>query len=244
MTTEIHPSAHVDPDADIGDDVTIGPNVVIEQDVALGDGCRIGPGAVIHQYTTMGPRCRVHAHAVLGDLPQDLAFEDKKTFLEIGSDSVFREGVTVHRGTKEGSKTTIGNHCFLMAYSHVGHNCEIGNHVILVNNVMLAGYVIVGDNVFFGGGSGIHQFVQIGRLAMIGGNSSVSQDFPPFCTAAPAHLNRLLGLNTVGLRRAGLSPDDRLNLKKALPLIFKSNLNREETAERLKSEFPEGPVHE
>ena len=186
-----HASAIVDKSAVIGNDVEIGPFAVIGADVDLGDGCVIGPHAVIHPYTALGSGCRVHAGAVIGDLPQDLAFKQVRSFVEIGADCVLREGVTVHRGTEEGTKTSLGDECFLMANSHVGHNCLVGDGVILANGALLGGRVEVGAGAFISGNSAVHQFVKVGRLAMLAGLSGISKDLPPFCTTHGATINHL-----------------------------------------------------
>ncbi|TAN38851.1 MAG: acyl-ACP--UDP-N-acetylglucosamine O-acyltransferase [Verrucomicrobia bacterium] len=241
----IHPTAVVESGAELGAGTSVGPGAFIEAGAKIGADCVIGPHVVIFKYVTLGPRCRVHANAVLGDLPQDLAFKNSdESFVRIGADCVIREGVTIHRGTKPGTATVVGEHCFLMANSHLGHNVQLGNRVILVNGVLLAGYVEVGDGAFFGGGAGIHQFVRIGRLAMLQGMSAISQDVPPFCTTHGTTLNSVAGLNIVGLRRAGLTPEQRLEIKHAFKLLYCSGLNYRAAVARIRAELPPGPAHE
>lgn len=234
----LHPTAIIDSSAELGEGVEVGPYSIIGPDVVLGAGTVVGPHAVIHRYTTLGPRCRVHAHTSLGDLPQDMAFKDVPSYTRVGEGVVLREGVTIHRGTKEGTTTVVGDGCFLMANSHVAHNCVLGRQVILANGVLLAGYVEVGDKVFISGNAAVHQFVRIGRLAMVGGESSLSVDLPPFCVARTGGVNTLAGLNTVGLRRGGLSSAERLAVRAAYHRIFLSALNRRDALATLRSEQP------
>ncbi len=240
----IHPKAEVDPGARIGRDVEIGPFAVVSRDTELGDGCAIGPHAVIHPYTTLGPNCKVHAGAVLGGLPQDLAFKDAVSRVRIGADCTIREGVTIHRGTKEGTETLVGDGCFLMALSHLAHNCRLGRNVILANGVMLAGYVELGDRAFLSGYTGAHQFVRIGRLAMLAAGCIARTDVPPFCTAVGMEHSRVVGLNVVGMRRAGMSPADRAEVKKAFGLLYRSGLNTSQAVGRMKAELTSGAAVE
>lgn len=239
-----HPTAQIDPGARIGTGVTIGPFAVVDRDVELGDGCVLGPHVTILRHTRLGPGCRVHAGAVLGDVPQDLAFRDVPSFVEIGGGSTIREGVTIHRGTKEGTVTRTGENCFLMANSHLAHNVQLGNRVTLANGVLLAGYVEVGDDVFMGGNAAVHQFCRVGRLAMVGGLSAVSKDVPPFCMVATGGYNRVVGLNAVGLRRAGVSSDNRLAARRAFRRIFLEGAHLREAAQAVCREIPGGPAQE
>lgn len=233
---QIHSTAIVDKGAELGSDVVVGPYAVIGDEVQIGAGVRIGPQAVIHKYVSIGKNCTVHAHAVLGDLPQDLAFKDVVSHVRIGSGTTIREGVTIHRGTKPETVTEVGENCYLMANSHLAHNVKLGNNVIVVNGALLAGYVEVGEKAFISGNCVIHQFVKIGRLAMLGGNSGISKDVPPFCTAWSVHLNAIAGLNVVGMRRAGISAADRLTIKRIFTILFRSGLNTAQAVQKLKSE--------
>jgi UDP-N-acetylglucosamine acyltransferase len=240
----IHETAVIEPGAELGENVRVGPYAHIETGTEIGDGCVIGSHATIMRFTKLGSECSVHAGAVLGDLPQDLGFEGGDTYLRVGDGCLIREGVTLHRGTKPGTATEIGDNCFLMAFSHCAHNVKLGNHVILANAVLLAGYVQVGDSTFIGGGAGIHQYVRIGRLAMIGGNAGVSKDVPPFCTVEPVGLNIIAGLNVVGLRRGGLTPDERKEIKEAYRILFRSGLNNSDAKEKIRETFTSGPALE
>ena len=175
MSMSIHPSAMVNPNAVLGDHVTVGPFAFIDRDTQIGEDCVIGPHSVILRYTSLGRSCRVHAGAVLGDLPQDLAFKDEPSYVKIGANCVLREGVTIHRGTKTDTSTVLGDNCFLMANSHLGHNVQLGHGVIIANGALLAGHVEVGERAFISGNVVIHQFVRIGRLAILSGCSAVGK---------------------------------------------------------------------
>jgi UDP-N-acetylglucosamine acyltransferase len=240
----IHATAIIEPGAEIGTDVTVGPYSIIENGAKIGDGCVIGPHVTVMQYTTLGPNCNVHAGAVLGDLPQDLGFGGGESFVKIGTKCVIREGVTIHRATKPGTTTEIGDSCFLMALSHFAHNVKLGNNVIVANSAFLGGYVEVGDRVFISGGVGIHQFVKVGRLAMIGGNGGISKDVPPFCTTKPVELNVVGGMNVVGMRRAGITPQERAQIKEVFKLLYRSGLNTKQAVEKIKAAFTTGPAME
>lgn len=240
----IHPTAIIDPRAVLGPDVTVGPFAVVDADVEIGEGSVIGPHVVIHRYTTVGPGCRVHAGVVLGDLPQDLAFAGAVSRVRIGRDCVIREGVTINRGTKEGTETVVGAGCYLMANSHLGHNVRLGDQVILANGAMLGGYVEVGDRAFVSGNVLLHQFIRVGRLAMLSGGAGLSKDVPPFCTAHGVATNAIAGLNLVGLRRAGLTADERQQVKRAFDRLYRSGLNVTQAVAALRKEFTAGPAGE
>jgi UDP-N-acetylglucosamine acyltransferase len=222
----VHPTAIVSPDAHLGRDVTVGPYAVIEEATRIGDGCEIRAHAVVKRFTTLGAGNRVHEGAVLGGEPQDLSFRHVETGLRIGDRNVIREGVTIHRSTKEGGTTVVGSDCFLMAYVHVAHDNHIGDRVILANNVMLAGHVEVGEQAFLGGGSGVHQFCRVGRLAMVGGNAKVVQDCLPFAIT-DGHPARARGLNVVGLRRAGVTASQLRTVEEAYHILLRAGLRLE-----------------
>jgi UDP-N-acetylglucosamine acyltransferase len=222
----------------------IHPTAIVEDGAVIGEGCEIGPHAVVFGCVTVGAGCRVHAGAVLGDEPQDLSYRGGRSFVRIGARCVIREHVTIHRGTKEGTATEVGDDCFLMANSHLGHNVRLGRRVIVANGALLAGYVEVGDMAFISGNAVIHQFCRIGRLAMISGGAGISKDVPPFCTARGVMANRVAGLNVVGLRRAGMPPAERAALRKAAALLYGSGLNTTQALERIRSSFTEAPVAE
>ncbi|MDD5482316.1 MAG: acyl-ACP--UDP-N-acetylglucosamine O-acyltransferase [Kiritimatiellae bacterium] len=234
--TQIHQTAVVHKNSEIGENVVIGPYAVIDEQTQIADGVKIGPHVVVHKHVSLGGNCVVHAHAVLGDLPQDLVYQDVVSYVRVGAGTTIREGVTIHRGTKAETTTAVGENCYLMANSHLAHNVRLGDNVVLANGALLAGYVEVGERAFISGNCVIHQFVRIGRLAMLGGNSGLSQDVPPFCTAASVHLNALAGINVVGLRRAGISAPDRLIIKRVFAVLFRSGLNVSQAVEKIRRE--------
>jgi len=222
--TKIHPTAIVDPNAQIGADVEIGPCSIIGPNAVIGQGSTIQSHVVVEGAVAIGAGNFVGHGAVIGAAPQDLSFSsERKTKVEIGDGNVIREHCTIHRGTAEGSATTVGNQNFLMAGAHLGHNCAIANNVIIANNCLLGGYVQVDDGAFLGGGCVFHQHMHVGRLALAQGGSAFSKDIPPFVVAAER--NYVFGLNIVGLRRAGLSAPERDGIKAAFKLLYTSGLN-------------------
>ncbi|MCX6993872.1 MAG: acyl-ACP--UDP-N-acetylglucosamine O-acyltransferase [Kiritimatiellaeota bacterium] len=240
----IHSTAIVNPKAELGANVTIGPFCIIDANVKIGDNTRIGPHVTILPFTTIGPGCTVHDHAVLGDLPQDLGFKaDTISYVRIGANCTIREGVTIHRGTKPETETVVGDGCFLMVNSHVAHNCRLGNNVILINGSLLAGYVEVGEHAIISGNAQVHQFCRIGKLAMISGNSAISKDLPPFCIVGITR-NIIAGLNVVGLRRAGFGAPDRLAIKRSFHTLYQSGLNVSQATAKIRAESPTAAVLE
>jgi UDP-N-acetylglucosamine acyltransferase len=223
----IHPTAIINQSAELGSDVRVGPYVVIEGDVSIGEGCEIASHVVIKRFTSMGCRNRIYEHAVLGGLPQDVKFRDEESRLVIGDDNLIREGVTLHRASGEGEETRIGSRNFLMIGTHVAHNCVIGDDNIFANGVALAGHITVEDHVFLSNNVGCHQFVRLGRYAMVGGKSKIVQDVLPFFTT-DGNPPRVRGLNSVGLRRAGFDAAARLALKSAYQLLFRRGLSLED----------------
>lgn len=223
---EIHPTAQISSRATIGKNVRIGAFASIEEDVEIEDDCEVAAHAVIKQFTRLGRRNRVFEHAVLGGEPQDVKFKDERSFLQIGDDNLIREFCTLHRASGEGSITRIGSRNFFMVGVHIAHNCEIGDDNIFANGAALAGHIIVEDHVFLSNNVGAHQFVRMGRYAMVGGKSKIVQDVLPFFTTDgnPAYVR---SLNSVGLRRAGFSSESRQALKQAYKLLFRSKLSLE-----------------
>ena len=222
---KIHPSASVHPNAQLHDGVIIGQGAIIGPEVIIGSGTSVGPNSVVDGKTILGKNNKIFPNVFLGLEPQDLKYQGANTELIIGNDNTFRECVTINKATNQGEKTIIGNNNLIMAYSHIGHNCEIGNNVILSNSVQVAGHVIIEDSAIVGGCLGIHQFVHIGYLSMIGGMTRVTRDIPPFCLAEGSP-DRLRGLNKVGIKRSGLIERKNLNFKLLLQtwlLLFKSD---------------------
>ena len=237
MSTTIDNRAIVSPKAHLDDNVTVGPFAIIEDDVIIGAGTTIGSHALIASGTRVGKECRIHHGAVLGTHPQDLKYRGEQTTLEIGDHTTFREYATLNRGTNDRWKTTIGNHCFIMAYAHVAHDCSIGHHVILSNSVNMAGHVVIEDYVVVGGLVPIHQFVHIGQHAMIGGGFRVSKDVPPYILAGLEPL-RYQGLNMVGLKRRNVPKEVIDNLEKAYNYIYHNQFNVSQALEKIKAELP------
>lgn len=215
----IHKKAIVDPSAQIGEGSTIGPGAIIEADVKIGQKCRIAAYAILRERTILGDGVRIDSFAVIGGDPQSIGFDPAiESCVEIGDRTIIREAVTVSRGSKSGSKTLLGEDCFLMANSHVGHDCRIKEGVILVNNSMIAGHVHIGEKTFISGGVAIHQFCRIGAYCMISGNACVSLDVPHFVTTAER--NQACGLNLVGLRRGHFESDVIADLKACYRKVF------------------------
>ena len=227
----IHKTAIIDPKAQIGKNVEVGPYVVIEKDVKIATGVKIMAHSYICSGTEIGEECNIHMGCVLGNIPQDLSFKNGVTFLKIGKRNTFREHSTAHRGTKDGSSTTIGDDNYIMNGSHIAHNCCIGNKNILAAGVLLAGYVTLEDEVFISGNSAVHQFSAIGRLAIVAGNTRVDKDVPPYMLVIGDSLVR--SLNTVGLKRSTLSENAKKELKTAYKILYRSNLNTSQALKEL-----------
>lgn len=229
---KIHPTAVIDPAAELADDVAVGPYTVIEGDVSIGRGTAIESHACIKRYTTIGEGNRIHSGVVLGDLPQSLSFKGDPSFLRIGAGNTFREHTTIHRSMVENGATVIGDRNYFMALSHAGHDCVIGNGAIVTSCALIAGHTIVGDNVVISGAVVIHQFSRIGRLAMLSGLSAVNRDIPPFVIAGGRPASAI-GLNVVGLRRAGVAQVGRTRLKEAFKTFYTSGLNASRAIEEI-----------
>jgi UDP-N-acetylglucosamine acyltransferase len=217
----IHSTAVISPEAELADDVQVGPYAVIEGPVKIGPGCVIRPHALLVGPLTMGRGNTVYTGAVLGERPQHLKYNDEPTRLEIGDFNTIREHVTIHRGTTHSWATVIGNHNYLMAHCHVAHDCRIGNRCILANGSLLAGHCVVEDNVFLSGNCALHQFARIGRLALLSGCSISAKDVPPF--ALQQGINCIVGVNVVGMSRAGLSHAQINAVRRAYYLLFYHN---------------------
>jgi UDP-N-acetylglucosamine acyltransferase len=238
MNGMIHPTASVSPGAKIGVGVRIGPGAQIDDGCVIGDECDIRAHAVVTGRSVLGKGNQIGYGAIIGSEPQDIAFQDdpsNPSCVVIGDKNVIREYVTIHRGTKPGTETRLGDGNYLMVGSHVAHNCRIGNQVILVNNVLLGGYVEVEDKAFLGGGCVVHQFVRIGELSIIRGRNALSKDLPPYFMAA--EVNTAEGLNRIGLRRAGISEEARHALNRAYKLLYRSGLNFGQALETIEKEL-------
>lgn len=237
----IHPTAIIDSRAEIDSNVTIGPFAIVKSDVCIGSGTTIGPYTTIDQYVTIGENCQIFQYASIGGEPQDLKFHGEKSYLTIGRGSIIREFVTINRGTETGGGLTeVGEENYLMAYTHIAHDCKTGKQVILANNSTLAGHITIGDNVTVGGLVAIHQFVQIGDYAYIGGKSAVVKDIPPYVIAAGDRAT-LHGLNNVGLKRHKFAKSSLQELKKAYRIFFRIGLTVKQASERVKAEVEQIP---
>jgi UDP-N-acetylglucosamine acyltransferase len=235
MSTHIHPTAQVDPSVNLGDGVRIGPYAVIEAGCSLGEDCEVRAHAVITGRSQIGPRNQIGYGAIIGAEPQDYAFKGTHSRVEIGSGNRIREYVTIHRATKDGGATRVGNDNFLMGGVHLGHDVVIGNQSILANNTLLSGYVQIGDRAFLGGATLVHQFTRVGTLAITRGGTRIGKDVPPYFMAVATNL--VSGLNRVGLRRAGVSHDTRRALQEAYNLIYHANLNVSQATDELRRKF-------
>ena len=231
----IHPTAIVDPAAILAQDVEVGPGAIIDAGAVIGEGCRVQAHAVITSYVRMGKRNTIGYGAIIGADPQDYDLKPgTRSEVAIGDDNIIREYVTIHRGTKEGSSTTVGSNNFLMVGVHMGHNSTVGNKVIIANNCLLAGYVEVQDGAVLGGGSVFHQFIRIGRLCMVRGGERFTKDIPPFVSAYGTSL--VSGINSVGLRRAGYSSEARMEIKRAFRLVYRDGYNITQAIEESKKQ--------
>ena len=239
----IHPLAVVSPTARIADDVQIGPFCVVEPNVIIGAGCRLEAGAIVKNETILGENNHVFEGAVLGGLPQHANAPQLSGGLVVGNGNTIRENVTMHRALEVGQATTVGSNNMLMVNAHVAHDCLVGNRVIVANNAMLAGHVVVADRAYISGAVAIHQFCRVGTLAMVGGQAHVVKDIPPFVTVDGLS-SYVVGLNQIGLRRAGYGYEDVLRLKAAYRLIYRSSLTWTESLSQIEAEFPEAPAAE
>ena len=239
--SEIHPSAIIGKQVEIGESNTIGPNVVIEDGVKIGSHNKILAGAFLARGTEIGNYNTIHMNAVIGHEPQDLAYQGQPTFTKIGSKNVIREFVTIHRGTKEGSSTVIGDENFIMAYCHIAHNCLLGNNIIMVNQASLTGHCTVENKAFLSGMTGFHQFTRIGTLAMVSALTAINKDIPPYviCGGRPGVAQ---GINVVGMRRAGIGPQIRAEIKEAYKLLYRSGLNVSQALEQIKKSLKSAEV--
>lgn len=239
----IHSTAVVDPQARLAADVEVGPYCVIEAETAIGPGTQLAGHVVVKSGTCLGARNTVAEYVVLGGLPQHVAPPGAPGKLCIGDENIIREHVTMHRSLYSDGNTLVGSRGMFMAGCHVAHDCVVGDHVILANHVLLAGHVQVEDRVCFGGAAAVQQFCRVGRLAMVGGMARVTQDVPPF-VLVDGGTTMVVGLNRVGLRRAGLSPDQVAELKSAYRIVYRSELSWDESADRIAAQFADGAAIE
>ena len=239
--TQIHYTAVVDSHAELGRNVVIGPFCLVEAGAILGDDCNLGAGAIIRSRTTLGCDNNIGEGAVIGGRAQHLQVHEPGGMLTIGNHNRIRENVTIHRGWANDASTVVADNNLLMVSAHVGHDCRVGSHCILVNHVLLGGFVQVNDRAYLGGAAAVVQHCRIGRLAMIGAMTKISQDVPPYVTVVDA---QVVGLNRVGLKRNGFTPQDMLQIKAAYRVIYRQGLRWCEVLAILKSEFSTGPAAE
>jgi UDP-N-acetylglucosamine acyltransferase len=234
-SARVHPSAVVAPEADLGADVEVGPHVVIEGEVRVGAGTVLRPGVHLIGPMTLGCHNTVFSHAVLGERPQHLHYKDEPTRLEVGDHNIIREHVTVHRGTTHSWVTRVGSRNFLMANCHVAHDCRVGDGCILANGALLAGHCTLEDGVYLSGNSAIHQFVRVGRLALLSGVSASTKDIPPFIIQQ--RTNTVVGVNVVGMRRAGIPGSHIDAVRQAFHLLYRSGLLLPQAQARIEAEL-------
>lgn len=239
----IHPLASVHPTAEIGSNVEIGPFSVIEADTHIGDGCKLAARTNVKSAVSLGRDCMVEEGAVIGGRPQHLQRIENPGRVVIGDRNLIRENVTIHRAMKADAVTRIGSDCLLMVGSHVAHDCVVSDQVVLTNNVMLAGHVEIGSRAYIGGGAAVHQFCRIGRLAMVGGLARVTQDVPPF-VMLDGGSSLVVGLNRVGLKRAGLTTSQISELKTAYQIVYRSGLSHDQRLTELTRMFANCPAAE
>ena len=237
----IHSSAVIGSQSKIGEDVKIGPFCVVENGVEIGNGCCLESRATIKTGTILGENNIVCENAIIGGMPQHIAIHENCGSVIIGNGNVFRENSTVHRSMKESGATVIGDNGMFMVNSHIAHDCRIGNNVVAVNNVMLAGHVCVEDRAILSGASAVHQYSRIGTLAMVGGQAHVTQDVPPYMMV-DGLCSRIVGLNLIGLRRAGFSIEDIKQIKAAYRMLYRSDLPWREVLKNLEAQFTSGPA--
>jgi UDP-N-acetylglucosamine acyltransferase len=239
----IHPLAVVSPQAQIGSDVRIGPFAIVEDDVTIGDGCQLAGHAVVKNGTLLGPNNTVCEGAVIGGRPQHVRCPSELGTTVIGVGNTFRECTTVHRALKPELATVVGDSNYFMAGAHVAHDCRLGDNIIMANNCLLGGHVTVGDRAFLSGGVAVHQFCRVGRMAMVGGHARIVRDVPPYITIDGIS-GDVVGLNLVGLKRNGFSPDQIVVLKEAYRLIYRSGLPWRDMLEQLSANFDDSAAAE
>lgn len=235
---QIHPTAIVDSRAELADDVVIKAYSIIGPNVKIGPGTSVGPHAVIDGWTTIGARNQVCSFVAVGHPPQDFSYRDEETCVVIGDDNVFREHVSIHRGTRRGRGTTrVGSRNYIMCAAHIAHDCQIGDNVVMANVAVLGGHVEIGDFAAVGGAVAVHQYVRIGTYSFIGGGSAISMDVPPYMLVVGSRPAKLYGLNTTGLKRHDFSANVLGALKKSYRILFRSGLNVRDAVDKIRVEL-------
>lgn len=233
---KIHSTAIIDKDAEIADDVEIGPYCIIGPEVKIDSGCVIGPSVVIEKWTQIGKNNKIQGFSAIGTPPQDIKYKGYKCYLTIGDNNIIREFVTIHRGAGEGETTIVGNNNMLMAYVHIAHNCKIGNEIIIANSCGLSGHVMVEDRASIGGFVGVHQFVRIGNLTMVGGYSKIGKDVPPY-SLVDGRPAKIYGINSIGMKRRGIQEDVRTKIRKCLEILTNPIYNLKQVIEKIEEEY-------
>lgn len=240
--TDIHSTALIGDDVELGTDVSVGPYTVIEDDVRIGDGTTVGPRCQIEGNTTIGPDNSFQVGCVIGTEPQDWSYdEENDTGVVIGSGNVLREYVTINRATTDGERTRLGDDNMIMSYSHVAHDCVVGDDVDMANGVSLAGHVTIGDHAIISGHTGFHQFVRVGEYAMVGGLSRIVKDVVPYVRVSGNPLE-VYGVNSIGLRRHDIPSETRTLLKRAFKILFRDGNNTTQALEKLRDQFSDEEV--
>lgn len=240
MSQRIHATVLIDPSAELGDDIDIGPFCIVGPHVTIGNGCRLAPRATLERNVRLGERVQVGSGAIVGGPPQDLKYRGEETWVTIGDGTIIREYSTINRGTAASALTSVGRDCFIMSYVHLAHDCHIGDGVIIANGTQLAGHVTIQDRAALSGLVAVHQFVTIGAYCFIGGATRVSQDIPPFVKAVGNPVE-LYGLNSIGLQRQGFPLETITALKRAYRLFFNSDYNLGQALERAATDLPDLP---
>ena len=240
MSSTIHPTALIDPSAELGAGIAIGPYAIIGPQVSVGDRCRLGPRVTLQRNVRLAEDVSIGDGSILGGDPQDLKYGGEETWVEIGPQTIIREYSTINRATSATFKTTVGARCFIMTYVHLAHDCHVGDDVVIANATQCAGHVTIHDRAILSGLNAVHQFVTIGTYAFVGGGSRVNQDIPPYVKAVGNPME-LYGLNSIGLQRAGFSGETVAALKRAYRLFFNSDLNLSQALERARSDLPGFP---
>ena len=233
---KIHPTAIVSSKAKLGDNIVVGPYAIVEDDVEIGNESSIGPHACIYNGARISERVKIFQSASISNVPQDLKFNNEKSYLFIDSDTTIRECATLHRGTSEGGATHIGKNCLIMAYVHIAHDCEIGDEVILSNGVQVAGHSTIENQVTIGGLTGVHQFSKIGQLTMVGACKLVSSDIPPYILASGYPI-RFAGLNSIGMRRRGFPNEAIATLKEIYKILYSSGLTFTKARDKIADDY-------
>jgi UDP-N-acetylglucosamine acyltransferase len=240
VSSTIHPTALIDPSAELGVGVSVGPYAIVGPRVSVGDRCRVGPRVTLQRNVRLAEDVSVGDGSILGGDPQDLKYGGEETWVEIGAQTIIREYSTINRATAATFKTTVGARCFIMTYVHLAHDCQVGDDVVIANATQCAGHVTIHDRAILSGLNAVHQFVTIGTYAFVGGGSRVNQDIPPYVKAVGNPME-LYGLNSIGLQRAGFSGEIIAALKRAYRLFFNSDLNLSQALERARSDLPPFP---